>query len=122
MSYCNNTTPDYDANICKEFKDEEDKWNHSGQAVYAFYQHVALWADCIILVVSMIVLFRVVFIFKRRDWFLILTPTFFMLHGALGIPFDYFILHRDDKTAEIRKILEVLAPFLYLMGHWTFSA
>ena len=90
--------------------------------MYAFYEKCALWADVIILVVSMIVLYRVVFIFKRRDWFLILTPTFFMLHGVLGLPFDYLILNRDPKTEKIRKILEVLAPFLYLMGHWTFSA
>ena len=70
--------------------------------MYAFYEKCALWADVIILVVSMIVLFRVVFIFKRRDWFLILTPTFFMLHGVVGIPFDYLILNRSDNTANIR--------------------
>ena len=86
------------------------------------YLKSSLYADCIILVVSLIVLARVIFIFKRRDWFLILTPAFFLLHGIFYLPYDYLTKNHRSNSIELRNGLSVAGYFCYLMGHWTFSA
>ena len=106
-----------DINLC----DAIHTWSEKAFSVYDFYKRLSIVSDSIILVASMIVLARVIFIFKRKDWFLILTPLFFMCHGMLYVPYDFLtIYNRDaDKT---RDALEISGFFFYLMGHWTFSA
>ena len=90
MTSCNST----DQHIC----DEIQVWVKKSNEIYLVYLKLSLYADCIILVVSLIVLARVIFIFKRRDWFLILTPAFFLLYGIFYIPYDYLTRYHKSNS------------------------
>ena len=109
-----------DIHLC----DEITNWSNKAFKVYDYYLWLSLIADFIILFASLIVLTRVYFIFKRRDWFLILTPGFFFLKGLLYVPYDLLTIKhfKAEIIGTIRDYLSVFGFFFYLMGHWTFSA
>ena len=76
----------------------EREWNDRADNVYSFYLRLSLVSDVIILFTSLIVLAAIIFIFKRKDWFLILTPLFFLLHGVTYVPYDIFTVYGNRQA------------------------
>ena len=64
-----------DSEICKQV----EKYNHGADVFLYIYRRFALVADSIILLSSLLVIYRVVVIHKRKDWFLFWTPMFYLL-------------------------------------------
>ena len=113
MADCN---PD-NSTICQKIQ-----WYDNNKAVvYYVYERFALVADSIILLSSVLVLYRVVIVYKRKDWFLFWTPMFYLLFGLCYVPQDILILC-DRINSDLRSWLAIFGFWCYLMGHWTFSA
>ena len=71
-------------------------------------------------IISTAVLIVVVFIRKRREHFLILTPLFFSISAGAGIVyFTYFIY--VDETGWPLVLSYLICFFFMVMGHWMFS-
>ena len=58
--------------------------NHYAFKIYDFQKKFTLFANVVIIIVSLIILVRVTCIHKRCDWFLILTPAFYLVFGILS--------------------------------------
>ena len=61
-------------------------YDHKKAAVYYVYERFAIVADSIILISSLLVLYRVVVVNKRKDWFLLWTPIFYLLYALNYVP------------------------------------
>ena len=106
-----------DSSVCQQIRD----YDHRKAEVYFIYERFALVTDTIILISSVLVLYRVVIVYKRKDWFLFWTPMFYFLFGLCYVPQDILILC-DELNSNLRSWLAVFGFWCYLMGHWTFSA
>ena len=73
----------------------------------------------IVIIVSIGVLILVVFVRRRSDWFLVMTPLLLLLFAMCYIVFTYF--RYTNIHSPYAFIFANLGNYFYIMAHWVFK-
>ena len=103
----------------KDICDIQEDWffGHNMEADVANVLNFAM--GVIVIVISISVLVLVVFIRKRTDWFLIMTPILLLLFAMCYIVFTFYRF--TDEHSPYAFIFANLGNYFYIMAHWVFK-
>ena len=115
--------------ILLEDQNEEDEiqsWEGKGESLEKWVYKTSIITSAIRGLAALTILFVILFLRKRRELFLILTPLFFLLSDIANIIGFYYVLTTNDSSYPTPNLaINILLAshiFFVLMGHQVFGA
>ena len=105
-----------------EIEDELDNWTQRTINLMNAYGWMLLFTNASLLIVTLIAIYKVIWVKRRFECFILMTLAFYFVSKAIFTGFSVQSQLFRENTPKSAMPISLSARFLYTMAHWFFAA